>query len=101
MHRNLFCPICGEIVLVETDAKLPEVHRLPEHRPLGNVNMCAGLVVTVTLDFDRCAKCNCAIGKHPSGLCIRCFRKNPEAVAAAEGRIIAEWAGLPPDPPAP
>ncbi len=84
MHRNLFCPICGEIVLVETDARLPEVHRLPDHRPLGIANMCAG--VTVTLDFDKCSNSGHKIGKHPSGLCRRCFCEDPEAVKAANNR---------------
>ncbi len=75
--RPLFCPICGTIVRVPVEAKesgtLPEVHRLPEH-PSGNgANLCAGLVVTVTLDWDKCPKCDRQMCKHPSGVCRRCF----------------------------
>lgn len=74
VHRMLYCPICGQRVRVEVpDTSLPEVHRLPEHTPRDTVNLCCGLVVTVTLSYDKCRKCGCNIGKHPSGFCIECF----------------------------
>jgi len=81
MNRYLFCPICGERVSVKTDGQMPEVHRLPDHLPLGNANphvgcpanVCAGSVITVTIDFDKCERCGQKISKHPSGLCMKCF----------------------------
>jgi hypothetical protein len=73
MYRTLYCPICGARVRVETDAKYPEVHCLPEHVPKDAVNLCQGSVVTVTLDFDRCRNCKAKMPKNASGLCLRCF----------------------------
>ncbi len=75
--RPLFCPICGAQVRVEvTSTKYPEVHRLPDHLPATNVNLCCGVVVTVTLDFDRCSECGCKMSKHPSGKCCGCYGKS-------------------------
>jgi len=84
MNRYLFCPVCGERLLVElANTQLPEVHRLPEHRPLGNsypgdfvANLCAGLVVTVTFDLDHCSECGARMSKHETGLCRNCFGKS-------------------------
>lgn len=76
MKRPLYCPICGAKVLVDvTTTNFPEVHRLPEHVPATNVNLCAGFVVTVTLDYDKCSKCGCRICKNETGLCLGCFSK--------------------------
>lgn len=73
-HRPLFCPICGAKLMVDVPSTdLPEVHRLPEHTPEGNVNLCAALVVTVTISFDECRECGCRMSKHPSGVCRKCF----------------------------
>jgi hypothetical protein len=73
VKRALFCPICGARLVVKTDGQLPEVHRLPEHVPLPPVNLCAGYVITVSIDWDKCAKCGEKMSKHPSGVCMRCF----------------------------
>jgi rRNA maturation protein Nop10 len=79
LTRPLFCPICGARLTVEVpDTNFPEVHRLPEHTPATDVNLCAGVVVTVTLDYDNCSKCGRRMSKHPSGLCMECFSKKPE-----------------------
>jgi len=81
LSRPLFCPICGAklVVPVPDSGDLPEIHRLPEHWPapdaLNKANLCAGLVVTVTLDYDCCSKCGRKISKHPSGLCMDCHGK--------------------------
>lgn len=73
--RPLYCPICSARLLVETDGRFPEVHRLPDHRPATGVNLCCGVVVTVTIDFDVCSKCGVKMSKHPSGLCGGCYGK--------------------------
>lgn len=74
LFRPLFCPICGAKLLVEVaDTTLPEIHRLPEHAPASDVNLCSGLVVTVTLDYDRCAKCGGNMVKNSAGVCRHCF----------------------------
>ncbi len=77
LHRFLFCPVCGAKLLVDVadyDLAKPEAYRLPEHVPATNVNLCCALVVTVTLDYDRCSKCGATMVKHPSGVCRGCFR---------------------------
>lgn len=77
--RPLFCPICGAKLRVEvTDTNYPEVHRLPEHVPAIDVNLCSGVVVTVTLDFDRCSACGCRMSKHPSGKCMKCHSEQDQ-----------------------
>lgn len=82
--RPLFCPICGAIVRVPVKRRingstLPETHRLPDHESGNGANMCAAVTVTVKLAFDKCGKCGKNYGKHPSGLCLRCFtRKTPK-----------------------
>lgn len=77
LYRNLHCPICGRRVSVPVErgpsGTFPEVHVLPEHEPLLPVNLCLSTVVTVTIDFMSCSKCGAKIGKHPSGLCGKCF----------------------------
>lgn len=73
MKRPLFCPICARRILVETDGQFPEVHVLPDHFPATDVNLCEGVVVTVTLDFDKCSECGTKISKHPSGKCSKCY----------------------------
>lgn len=59
LYRPLFCPICGEkvVVKVENNGQLPEVHRLPEHESANGMNVCAALVVVVSLSYDKCSKC--------------------------------------------
>ena len=75
LKRPLFCPICSARLMVDVpnDGQFPEVHRLPEHVPAIDVNLCSGVVVTVTLDFDTCKKCGGRMGKHPTGLCRLCY----------------------------
>jgi len=84
MNRYLFCPICGARVEVETDGQFPEVSPLPRHTPTGNAwpgggvaNLCQGMAVTVTLDFDKCRVCGCNISS-PTGLCCECYGKESE-----------------------
>lgn len=86
--RFLFCPICGQRVEVEVPEDFPEVHRLPDHEPLGNAwpggvraNLCQGVVITVTLDFDFCKQCRGRMSKHPSGLCKPCYCKAEKVTA--------------------
>lgn len=78
MKRPLFCPICGAKVFVHVNnTQLPEVHRLPDHYPapdaINDANLCAGVVVTVTLDWAECAQCKQRMAKHFSGFCISCY----------------------------
>lgn len=68
------------------DTNYPRVCRLPDHRPEGNANpnyeianACAGVVVTVTMDFDKCSKCGGNMAKHPSGMCRICYGKAYDA----------------------
>ncbi len=80
LHRPLICPICGFGPLMvattkESEESLPKSYVLPEHVPGAGGNLCEGYVVTVTLDWDKCASCGHKMGKHPSGLCIRCFEE--------------------------
>lgn len=73
--RPLFCPICGARVLVDViNTNYPEIYRMPDHVPAANVNLCCGTVISVSIDWDKCAKCGRKIGKHPSGVCSDCFR---------------------------
>lgn len=104
LTRWLFCPICGARVTVEldrTENTFPEVHRLPEHEPAGNANphpgfaanVCAGCVITVTIDFDKCAKCGARMGKHPSGVCRDCYEpERPRKYATS--RFVAPVPGV-------
>lgn len=72
--RPLFCPICGAKVEVNVHSTaLPEVHRIPEHQSANGMNVCAALVVTITLGYDRCSKCGVQMVKHPTGVCMQCF----------------------------
>ena len=73
LKRKLFCPICGAGLSVETVSGFPEALQLPDHQPAADVNLCMGLVVTVTIDFDRCRKCGGKMAKNGSDLCLRCF----------------------------
>jgi hypothetical protein len=74
LYRPLFCPICGASLMVEVpDTKIPEVHRLPDHKSANGMNLCSGFVITVTIGWDQCSKCGQKMGKHPSGLCQKCF----------------------------
>ena len=76
IHRPMFCPICGAGLMVSVDCEqFPEVHRLPEHPSANGMNLCAAVVITVTLDFDHCRKCDARISKHPSGLCMACYSR--------------------------
>jgi rRNA maturation protein Nop10 len=86
--RPLICPICGANVRVPVpDTNFPEIHRLPDHDSANGMNLCGGVVVTVTLDFDKCAKCGGGMCKHPSGLCRICFGKDKNAQAESLKRI--------------
>lgn len=77
-RRPLFCPICGQRVMVDVpDTTLPEVHVIPDHHPGEYGNLCAGYVVEVTLRLDICSECGCKMCKHPSGLCMQCYSKKP------------------------
>lgn len=83
-YRVLFCPICGASVRVNLESTvLPEVHRLPEHPSANGANVCAALVVTVTLALDQCSECGDKMTKHPTGLCLSCFGR--VAVVGGEG----------------
>jgi rRNA maturation protein Nop10 len=82
--RYLFCPICGARVQVDVPCTdYPEVHRIPAHKPVGNAcpdiewvaNLCQGIAVTVTLDWDRCTKCGRKMSTHPSGVCKDCYKR--------------------------
>lgn len=84
--RYLFCPICGQRVQVEVESgKLPEVHTLPDHEPLGNANpncgpanLCRAYDVGVTLRLGKCSQCGHDTVKNKTGLCIDCFVKMEE-----------------------
>lgn len=74
LHRPLFCPICGAELMVDVPStELPEVHRLPEHYPATDVNLCQGLVITVTISFDKCGRCGCNMSKNSAGVCRKCY----------------------------
>lgn len=73
--RRLFCPICGQMVTVETDGAIPASLQIPDHQPASpSVNLCLGFVVVVNLQYDKCKTCGTDIMKHPSGLCMKCYR---------------------------
>lgn len=75
--RQIHCPICGAELRVEVanGGQFPEVHVLPPHTPAKAVNLCAGTRITVTIDWDRCRECGEKFGGHPSGLCMRCYKR--------------------------
>ena len=73
LTRTLLCPICGSQVKAEGNGVIPETLRIPDHVPVGMVNLCAGFVITVSIKLDKCASCGVDIVKHPSGLCQKCY----------------------------
>jgi hypothetical protein len=79
LFRPIYCPICSALLMVpvDNDGQFPEVHKLPDHVPATDVNLCQGVAVTVTLDFERCWVCGCNISKHQSGMCSACYAKEP------------------------
>lgn len=93
--RPLFCPICGRRVTVEVKGSdWPEVHRLPEHKHGAFGNLCAGAVITVTIDYDRCQQCGNQMSKHPSGVCRACYGENAKEAVSVPGPLPTthpEW----------
>lgn len=81
LFRNILCPICGQnlSVPVENGGQFPEVHVLPDHQPVPPVNLCAGVAITVTIDFAKCRECGANTMKHPSGLCVGCYGRKEES----------------------
>lgn len=71
--RPLYCPVCGQRVESDTDGQLPDVHRLPEHTPRDEVNLCMGLVVEVHIKYDTCSRCGGNMVKNTAGVCRKCF----------------------------
>ena len=88
--RPLICPICGARILSPVEGTgfpgYPEVHRLGIHPSANGMNLCQGLVITVTIDLDQCSKCSARMSKHPSGLCQKCFREEETL-----GRTLGSW----------
>lgn len=74
MIRPLFCPICGARVECPATGAVPEEYVIPDHAVASAVNMCQGLVVKVSIEWDRCTRCAANMPKHPSGLCMSCYR---------------------------
>ena len=72
--RELYCPICGAVVTVRTDGKLPEVLEIPDHvNNHPGRNLCQGCKITVTIELPKCAKCGRDTIKTSSGVCIDCY----------------------------
>jgi hypothetical protein len=59
--------------MADTDGAKPETLRIPEHVPLGSVNICAAFVIVVSIQYEKCAKCGRDMLKHPSGVCPKCY----------------------------
>jgi hypothetical protein len=77
LWRLIHCPICGAELRVEVanGGQFPEVHVLPPHTPAKAVNLCAGNRITVTIDWHHCSWCSANMMSHPSGLCVRCYKR--------------------------
>ncbi len=78
-RRSLFCPMCGASVVVEFEnSQLPYAHVIPKHDPVPPVNTCAGLEITVTIDWATCSGCGKKTIKSFSGLCVDCYSKDED-----------------------
>lgn len=77
IYRKLICPICGEMLEVETDDRggIPGGFLLPRHQPatLGHGNLCAAYRITITFNRATCDRCSREMTDHPTGLCMQCF----------------------------
>lgn len=77
--RKLFCPICGFIVTVDVqyNGKFPEIHAIPDHVPLGSVNLCTAMQIVVSIDHHKCSLCGRNMINHLSQLCGVCWAHRP------------------------